>query len=90
MIDLKLPTYAPIHGKPFSIPEEKRAEFPNYDQVLREVGYRRLKPGKRYRKTVACPVNGDGHWYTRLRLLDAETGELVTTIEVENGPRGEL
>lgn len=45
--------------------------------------------GDRYKKTVACPVNGDGYWYTRRYVLDS-AGEVVGSFEDETGPRGEL
>lgn len=58
-------------------------------QVLSKMGFELAKPGKRYRKSVVCPVNGDGYWYTRCTLLDSD-GEVVGTFEVDDGPRGEV
>jgi hypothetical protein len=43
--------------------------------------------GACYKKTVACPVNGDGYWYTRRYLLDS-AGEIVGSVEDAQGPRG--
>jgi len=46
----------------------------------------RLEPcklGQRYRKTVRCPVNGDGYWYTRRELI-APDGTMVGSVAVPN------
>jgi hypothetical protein len=57
--------------------------------VLAGAGLELATVGDRYRKTVRCPVNGDGYWYTRRYLLDS-AGEIVGSFEDEQGPRGEL
>ena len=56
---------------------------------LAELGFERAKQGQHYRRNVVCPVNGDGYWYTRCELLDAD-GVVVGTAEVDDGPRGEV
>lgn len=45
--------------------------------------------GDRYRKTCACPVNGDGYWYTRRYVLDS-AGAVVGSFRDDSGPSGEL
>jgi hypothetical protein len=57
--------------------------------VLAGAGLELATIGDRYKKTVACPVNGDGYWYTRRYLLDS-AGEVVGSFEDEQGPRGAL
>jgi hypothetical protein len=54
---------------------------------LAELGFERATEGQHYRRDVRCPVNGDGYWYTRCEVVDAD-GIVVGTAEVEDGPRG--
>lgn len=57
--------------------------------VLAGAGLELATIGDRYKKTVACAVNGDGYWYTRRYVLDS-AGEVVGSFEDEQGPRGAL
>jgi len=57
--------------------------------ILATAGLEPATVGEYFMKTVRCPVNGDGYWYTRRELLDAD-GKCVGTFEVEQGPRGAL
>lgn len=54
---------------------------------LNEMGFHRVTIGERFKKSVCCPVNGDGYWYTRRLLLDPN-GFVVGSMEDEKGPRG--
>lgn len=58
-------------------------------ELLRSVGLEPARVGRPYRQTVACPVNGDGYWYTRRELLDA-SGVVVGSVRDDAGPSGEL
>ncbi len=58
-------------------------------EVLATAGLELATIGERYRKTVACPVNGDGYWYSRRYVLDS-AGEVVGSFEDEQGPYGVL
>lgn len=64
---------------------------PTADQwtQLAKLGFERATLGERFRRDVACPVNGDGYWYTRVELRDSE-GHVVGSAEVPDGPGGEL
>lgn len=55
--------------------------------LLSGMGFELARVGKRYRKNVRCPVNGDGYWYTRRYLLDSE-GQIVGSFEDYSGPTG--
>jgi hypothetical protein len=58
-------------------------------ECLATAGLELATIGDCFKKTIRCPVNGDGYWYTRRELLDS-AGECVGSFEVEQGPRGEL
>lgn len=57
--------------------------------VLLEAGFQHVTPGKCYRKTVRCPVNGDGYWYTRQELVTAD-GRVMGSIPRYDMASGEL
>ena len=56
---------------------------------LAHLGFERAIEGRHYRRNVVCPVNGDGYWYTRCEVLDADGG-VVGSAEVVSGPRGAI
>lgn len=76
-------------GAPGSAMRLDRAPTEHELSVLAGAGLELATIGDRYRKSVACPVNGDGYWYTRRYVLDS-AGEVVGSFEDEQGPRGEL
>lgn len=82
-------------GKPYSAdPINSKATLdrinsPEGKQVLSGLGMELATEGKRYRRTVVCPVNGDGYYYTRRHLLDSN-GLIVGSTRDASGPAGEL
>ena len=57
-------------------------------EAIRVLQLQPCKLGRRYRKTVRCPVNGDGYWYYRRELL-APDGTMVGSV-AEPNTGGEL
>ena len=45
---------------------------PLSDTEMDAIGARRVNPGGRFKRTVRCPVNGDGFWYWCRELLTAD------------------
>lgn len=56
-------------------------------EALASAGFELATIGDRYRKNCACPVNGDGYWYTRRTLHDS-AGAVVGSVEDADGPSG--
>lgn len=76
-------------GEPSSAMRLDGAPTPSELEELVKAGFELACVGGRFRRVCACPVNGDGYWYTRRYLLDG-AGGIVGSVEDADGPRGEV
>ena len=76
-------------GKPWSAIKMNKAPTEENLKILISMGFEVARVGKKYRKNVVCPVNGDGYWYTRRELTDSK-GFIVGSFRDDNGPFGEI
>lgn len=76
-------------GEPGSAVQLNRTPEAHELAILAKAGLTPATVGKAFRKTVRCPVNGDGYWYTRRELLDSK-GAVVGSVRDDSGPSGEL
>jgi len=83
------PIFMCIRGKRGSALRLNREPDSEAWAVFERMGYERAIVAKRYRHTVRCPVNGDGYFYTRRYVVDADQN-VVGTVEDPSGPRGEI
>ena len=83
------PAYACRLGVPGSVVALNSVPSPPVWATLRGAGLSPATLGPRRRKTVRCPVNGDGYWYTVRDALD-EAGGHVGTVRDDDGPGGPL
>jgi hypothetical protein len=72
-------------GVPGSALALRRGASPAPDewQALASCGLTLATDGRRYLKSVTCPVNGDGYEYWRIELLDS-SGNVVGSREVNS------
>ncbi len=78
--------YAIVKGAPSGSHFAINAPLPADDCVSH---LEQLRLGKTFRRSVACPVNGDGYWYTAQYLLN-DAGEVRGSIARHDLGGGEL